>query len=80
MEFPGLVTISSMLYQEDEQTKGDDTLKNLLANNPAFDQLLEFVVVHEVAHQWWNAVVGSNSKKHPYIDEAMANYSAILVL
>jgi aminopeptidase N len=36
------------------------------------------VVVHEVAHQWWNAVVGSNSKKHPYIDEAMANYSAIL--
>ena len=53
-------------------------LKNLLSNNPVFNQLLEFVVVHEVAHQWWNAVVGSNSKKHPYIDEAMANYSAIL--
>jgi aminopeptidase N len=41
-------------------------------------QLLEFVVAHEVAHQWWNAVVGSNSKKYPFIDEAMANYSAIL--
>jgi hypothetical protein len=78
VEFPGLVTVSSMLYQEDQQKPEDDLLKNLLSNNPVFDQLLEFVVVHEVAHQWWNAVVGSNSKKHPYIDEAMANYSAIL--
>ena len=78
VEFPGLVTISSMLYQEDEKKQEDDLLKNLLANNPVFNQLLEFVVVHEVAHQWWNAVVGSNSKKHPSIDEAMANYSAIL--
>ncbi|MCI0412702.1 M1 family metallopeptidase [bacterium] len=78
VEFPGLVTISSMLYQEDQQEVNDDVLKNLLAGNPVFGQLLEFVVVHEVAHQWWNAVVGSNSKKHPFIDEAMANYSAIL--
>jgi hypothetical protein len=78
VEFPGLVTISSMLYQDDHQKQGEDVLKDLLANSPVFDQLLEFVVVHEVAHQWWNAVVGSNSKMHPYIDEAMANYSAIL--
>jgi aminopeptidase N len=49
-----------------------------MAGNPALDQLLEFVTAHEVAHQWWNAVVGSNSKKYPFIDEAMANYSAIL--
>ncbi len=78
VEFPGLVTISSLLFKEDNPKQGDSLLQDLLAENPAFDQLLEFVVAHEVAHQWWNAVVGSNSKKFPFIDESMANYSAVL--
>ena len=37
---------------------------------------LDFVIAHEVAHQWWNAVVGSDSRLHPFVDEALANYSA----
>ncbi len=36
----------------------------------------DFVIAHEVAHQWWNAVVGSDSRRHPFVDEALANYSA----
>lgn len=78
VEFPGLVTISSMLYREDKSVESKDVLKTMMSGNPMFQQLLEFVVAHEVAHQWWNAVVGSNSKQHPFIDEAMANYSAVL--
>lgn len=78
VEFPGLVTVSSMLYKEDDLSAETGSIERLLASNPSFDQLLEFVVVHEVAHQWWNAIVGSNSKKYPFIDEAMANYSAVL--
>jgi hypothetical protein len=78
VEFPGLVTISSMLYKNDQESEEQDQLKLLMAGNPMFEELLEFVVAHEVAHQWWNAVVGSNSKKYPFIDEAMANYSAVL--
>lgn len=78
VEFPGLVTISSMLYKDDQITAETGSIEQLLAGSPAFDQLLEFVVAHEVAHQWWNAIVGSNSKKYPFIDEAMANYSAVL--
>src|SRR5262249_9394248 len=77
VEFPGLVTVSSMLYK-DPDASSDDLLAQMMANNPAFEQILEFVVAHEVAHQWWNAVVGSNSKKYPFVDEAMANYSAVL--
>jgi hypothetical protein len=34
------------------------------------------VIVHEVAHQWWNAVVGSDSRRHSFVDEVLANYSA----
>ncbi|HEY4492062.1 MAG TPA: M1 family metallopeptidase, partial [Acidobacteriota bacterium] len=78
VEFPGIVTISSMLYRDVTPDAQDDLLKKLIADNPTFDQLIEFVVAHEVAHQWWNAVVGSNSKQFPFIDEAMANFSAIL--
>jgi len=78
VEFPGLVTISSMLYGNDQQKPDDDPIRQMLSKSPVFDQILEFVVAHEVAHQWWNAVVGSNSKKHPFIDEAMANYSAVV--
>jgi aminopeptidase N len=77
VEFPGLVTIASMLYSE-PATDDSDTLQQLLATSPMTGELLEFVVAHEVAHQWWNSTVGSNSKKYPYIDEAMANYSAVL--
>jgi len=78
VEFPGLVTVSSMLYKDDENSAETTSFDQLLAGNPMIEQLLEFVVAHEVAHQWWNAVVGSNSKKYPFIDEAMANYSAVL--
>ena len=77
VEFPGLVTIASMLYRDPESAE-PDSLQQLLASSPGLGELLEFVVAHEVAHQWWNSVIGSNSKKYPYIDEAMANYSAIL--
>jgi len=69
-----------MLYADDQQKEEEEegSIEQLLAKSPVFEQMLEFVVAHEVAHQWWNAVVGSNSKKHPSIDEAMANYSAVL--
>lgn len=77
VEFPGLVTIASYLYVP-SSGEDSDPFQSIVAGSESWDELLEFVVVHEVAHQWWNAVVGSNSKLHPYVDEAMANYSAIM--
>jgi aminopeptidase N len=38
----------------------------------------EFVVAHEVAHQWWHGLVGSDSRLHPFVDESLAQYSAVL--
>lgn len=38
----------------------------------------EFVTAHEVAHQWWHGLVGSDSRRHPWIDESLAQYSAML--
>lgn len=35
---------------------------------------LMLITVHEVAHQWWYAVVGSDQAKSPWLDEALATY------
>ncbi len=39
-------------------------------------QHLTFLVAHEVAHQWWYNVVGSNPYQHPWLDEGLTEYSA----
>jgi len=38
-----------------------------------------FVTAHEVAHQWWYGVVGNDIYREPWIDEAFAQWSAVLV-
>ena len=35
----------------------------------------EFMVVHEVGHQWWYSLVGSDAVNHPWLDEGLAEYS-----
>lgn len=40
-------------------------------------QDLELLVAHEVAHQWWYAVVGSDQAEHPWQDEALCEYSLL---
>ncbi|MCR4430319.1 MAG: M1 family metallopeptidase [Tepidanaerobacteraceae bacterium] len=40
--------------------------------------MLEYVVVHETAHQWWYGLVGNNEVKEPWLDEALAEFSTVL--
>ena len=35
-------------------------------------------IVHELAHQWWYAVVGNNQITEPWLDEGLATYSQII--
>jgi hypothetical protein len=92
VEFSGLVTAASMFYRPASGGGGGggdaDGLAALLgqlggaggAGGGMTDGMLEFVVAHEVAHQWWHGLVGSDSRDHPYEDEALAQYSALLYL
>ena len=43
---------------------------------PGYERYLEYIVVHEAAHQWWYALVGSEQYKEPWLDEALTEYSA----
>ncbi|MBT3221974.1 MAG: M1 family metallopeptidase, partial [Proteobacteria bacterium] len=40
----------------------------------------EWTTAHEVAHQWWYGEVGNDSRDAPWIDEALASYSAAMYL
>lgn len=44
------------------------------------DARLAPVIAHEVSHQWWYGVVGNDVFNAPWLDEALAQYSAIVYL
>ncbi len=60
MEFSGLVFVS-------------DTWFTSFTGTP--QSYLYIITVHEVAHQWWYARVGSDQALTPWLDEALATYS-----
>jgi len=37
---------------------------------------MEFLVAHEISHQWWYNLVGSDPIRRPWLDEGLAEYSA----
>lgn len=39
---------------------------------------INYVIVHEIAHQWWYAVVGSDQIGHAWQDEGLAEFSTLL--
>ncbi len=41
------------------------------------NQRFMWVVVHEVAHQWWFSLVGNDQTRDPWLDEALAQYGVI---
>jgi hypothetical protein len=87
VEFSGLVTAASMLYRPPDSGPGGGEIGELLkmagmsgALSGMTGSMLEFCVAHEVAHQWWHGLVGSDSRAHPFADEGLAQYSAVLYL
>lgn len=88
VEFSGLVTVATMFYRKVDMSKlgglpGGMTINGKQGANPLsgmVDRMLEFVTVHEVAHQYWHGLVGSDSRLHPFADEGLAQFSSILYL
>jgi hypothetical protein len=42
------------------------------------NSFFEFATAHEVAHQWWYSMVGSDQVDEPWLDEALTNYSTLI--
>lgn len=52
-------------------------ISNDFFNNASRD-ILEQVIVHETAHQWWYGLVGNNQVKEAWLDEALTTYSEVI--
>ena len=78
MEFAGQVQIAQMLYSTAGGLNLGQASSLLGSLAGGLGDILEFTVAHEVCHQWWGLVVGSDSIGHPWQDEALTNYSSVL--
>lgn len=63
MEFSGIVFV------------GGDWYRSFAGNAASY---LTIITVHEVAHQWWYAHVGTDQALTPWLDEALATYSELI--
>jgi hypothetical protein len=72
--FPGLVYLSTLSYlnPNDRPASAHNSQQQLF-----FSEILH---AHETAHQWWGNVVTSGSAQDEWLMEALANYSALLLL
>lgn len=74
MEATGLIMIGQDLYSaEGGNPLGD--LANTIPGAAGADALV-FTTAHEVAHQWWYSVVGSDAYQQPWLDESLTNWSS----
>ncbi len=71
--WPSLVFLSSFSFLTSEE-------KARLRMSPVERTLSSSVIAHETAHQWWGDLVTSNSYRDQWLVEALANYSALMLL
>ncbi len=77
-EFAGLSAIASAFYLDFDSPAMRNMPDVIREQRAAVEDSLEWTVARAVAHQWWGATVGNDSGREPVLDEALANWSALL--
>ncbi len=72
--FPGLLYLSTVSYLTPEQRPKDAQQGY---NETFFSEILH---AHETAHQWWGNIVSCTGYQDEWLMEALANYSALMLL
>lgn len=50
----------------------------MIADDLASTETQDYVIVHEIAHQWWYGLVGNNEFDSAWVDEGLTEYSTAL--
>lgn len=77
-EFAGLGVIASAFYVDFDSPSMRNLPEIVREQRASLEDSLEFTVAHVVAQQWWGVAVGNNPERDPVLDEALANWSALL--
>ncbi|HYY59228.1 MAG TPA: M1 family aminopeptidase [Pyrinomonadaceae bacterium] len=77
-EFAGLGAIASAFYVDFDSALVRNLPEIIREQRASVEDSLEWTVAHVVAHQWWGKVVGNDPERDPVLDEALANWSALL--
>ncbi|HEX8140611.1 MAG TPA: M1 family aminopeptidase [Pyrinomonadaceae bacterium] len=77
-EFAGLGAIASAFYVDFDSPPVRNLPEIIREQRASVEDSLEWIVANTVAHQWWGAVVGNDPERDPVMDEALANWSALL--
>lgn len=78
VEFSGLGVIASAFYVDFDSPPVRNLPEIIREQRASVEDSLEWTVAHVVAHQWWGGVVGNDPARDPVLDEALANWSALL--
>src|SRR5204863_8443796 len=77
-EFSGLSAIASAFYLDFDSPAVRNMPDLIREQRASVEESLDWTVAHVVAHQWWGATVGNDPAREPLLDEALANWSALL--
>ncbi|HWT01254.1 MAG TPA: M1 family aminopeptidase [Pyrinomonadaceae bacterium] len=77
-EFSGLGVIASAFYVDFDSPSMRNLPEIVREQRASLEDSLEFTAAHVVAQQWWGVGVGNDPERDPVLDEALANWSALL--
>lgn len=77
-EFAGLSVIASAFYLDFDSPTMRNMPELIREQRASVEDSLEWTVAHVVAHQWWGETVGNDPARDPVLNEALANWSALL--
>ena len=77
-EFSGLGVIASAFYVDFDSPSMRNLPEIVREQRASLEDSLEFTAAHVVAQQWWGVAVGNDPERDPVLDEALANWSALL--
>src|SRR5262245_17255911 len=76
VQFPGMVIVAQAYYIDFDAPEAARLPGVLREQSDIIKSSFEFTIAYGVAKQWWGEAVGGDSERAPYLDEALANFSA----
>ena len=76
IQFPGMVIVAQAYYIDFDAPEAARLPGVLREQADIVKSSFEFTIAYGVAKQWWGEAVGGDSERAPYLDEALANFSA----